>query len=137
MSRPFATCLVVLGLLAAAPAWARGEATPLKFAPGASSASVQGGAPQGLHAHYTLGARKGQKMKLRVSSTGNNAGIAIFLPGWTFDKDGYPSGKMLAGAGEKEDVSTWNGTLPASGTYLVDIGGRHGGTDYKLTVEIK
>ena len=134
MTRYVAT-LLALGLLAAGPALALPPVfQTLKFKPGASSATVSGGAPQGIHTCYTLGARKGQKLKMRVSATADNAGVTIYLPGWKRDKEGYPDGKWLAGA---QDVSRWSGSLPASGTYLVDVGGRHGGTDYKLTVEVK
>ncbi len=46
-------------------------------------------------------------------------------------------GPTLAGVGEGEDAMKWNGRLPASGKYLIEVGGTRGNASYQLTVAIK
>lgn len=109
-------------------AWA-GVTKPIRFAPGASSGTVSGAVVRGERDVYTLAARKGQHMEVRVTSPEDNAVFQILAPG----KDQ----KALQGAGDGDDARTWNGPLPSSGTYRIVVGGTRGNATYKMTVTIR
>ncbi len=122
---PLAACVALL--CAASLTLAAG--IPLRFAPGASSATVEGGIARGETASYLVGAKAGQTMSVTVASEENNAVVTIYLPG--------RSGKTLPGAGEGQDAAAWKGTLPESGTYRIEVGATRGGAAYSLSVEIR
>lgn len=102
---------------------------PLRFAPGASGATVEGGIARGETVSYLVGARAGQTMSVAVVSEEDNAVFTIHLPG--------SSGKTLPGAGEGQDAAAWKGTLPESGTYRIEVGATRGGAGYSLSVGIR
>lgn len=131
--------LILAGLLLAAPAGAEPPVTPIRFAPGTSSAELSGGVERGGRAIYALGARAGQTMQLRVTAVDRNAAVQIWLPGAALpveDPMGEIRGETLPGAGEGQDATGWSGRLPRSGTYLVVIGPTRGGASFTLRVSI-
>lgn len=96
---------------------------PIAFAPGTFSATVAGKAALGFGDTYTLRARAGQTLALRVSSQrGTAVGGVIVLHGNTLVADA----KLR-----------WTGKLPANGEYAISV---EGATDslvpYRLTVTI-
>ena len=127
-------------LLGSAPAFAQagcGRPTPIQFAAGASSATVEGGAPRGEISCYTITARAGQRMEVTISSVENNGVFQIYAPGWT-DKPGEgPDGKPLPGVEPGTDAMRFAGVLPVSGRYLIVAGSTRGGTTFRLSVAIK
>jgi hypothetical protein len=99
---------------AAAPATAQDKVTttPVHFTKGASSATLSGAVKGYDSAHYTLSARAGQMM--RVSITGSsNANFNVFAPG------DVPGAATAIGSGAVGQ--DWNGTLPTTGTYTVQV----------------
>jgi flagellar hook assembly protein FlgD len=99
----------------------------LKFARGKSSTVVSGAVIRGDRDTYRLGAKSGQTMSVKITSTENNAVFQIQ------DADG----NFLAGADEGDDAMKWSGALPSSSDYKIIVGGTRGNAAYKLTVSIK
>lgn len=119
--------LVALSWVCAAPVKA-GVNQEIRFARGASSASVEGGVIRGERDVYTLVARKGQRMTVTITSVEDNAVFQIYPP---------ESEEGLSGAADGEDAKTWKGALPVSGRYRIVVGGTRGNCTYTLKVGIK
>jgi hypothetical protein len=100
----------------------------LRFPRGATSTVVKGSVVRGDRDRYLVGAKAGQHMAVRISSLENNAVFQIFSPG---------SKETLQGAGEMDDATTWEGDLPASGDYVIAVGGTRGNASYRLEVSVK
>ncbi|HMQ30062.1 MAG TPA: hypothetical protein PKD53_05005, partial [Chloroflexaceae bacterium] len=98
----------------------------ISFAPGATSAAVEGAVIRGERKHYVLWAAAGQQMSLQLSTLEQNG--ALVLTG--------PDGAPLPGAAPGEDAAAWSGLLPATGDYLVEVGPTRGNATYRLTVSI-
>jgi hypothetical protein len=125
---------LLLGLLLlAGPATAQQD---IRFARGASSAEVSGTVLRGERVAYSLGARAGQAMTLRIASPGENAVFQLYAPGARLTPDGV-AGEPLPGAAEGEDARRWQGRLPADGAYLVVVGATRGNAAYRLEVAIR
>jgi len=84
---------------------------PVKFAKGASGATLSGGFAGYDSVEYSLAARAGQTLHVRVQ--GQGAQFNVFAPG---DRPGSATaiGTGYAGA-------DWTGTLPASGAYTIQV----------------
>ena len=111
----------------------------LRFAPGQNAGDANGGLPRGDLACWTLSARSGQTMTASVSSTGQNAVMQVYAPGWKTTKsegDYHFAGRALKNAAEGDDATHWAGSLPVSGKYLFVLGTTSGGGDYDLHVSI-
>ena len=106
-----------------------GVTKPIRFAPGTSSGVVEGSVVRGESDIYTLKAKTGQQMNVRITSVEDNAVFQIFQPG--------AGQKALPGAADGQDAKTWKGKLPATGEYRIVVGGTRGNCSYKLTVTIK
>ena len=100
----------------------------VQFAQGENSAVLEGSVARGERTRFVLHARAGQQMQLRIGSREDNAVFAVLQPGRK---------QWLAGASELDDAKQWSGTLPASGEYLIIVGGTRGNTRYKLTVALQ
>jgi len=113
---------------------------PIRFARGAWSAEVRGAVIRGERALYSIEARKGQRLSLRIVAPENNAVFQIYAPGAkpeTRNSVLEIRGEALPGAGEGDDATRWTGTLPRSGPYLLIVGGTRGNATYRLTVTIR
>jgi hypothetical protein len=113
---------------------------PIRFARGATSAAIEGAVVRGARDLYTLDARGGQAAQFRISSAERNAVFQIYAPGAVHSvRDGIHEveGTALPGAGEADDATTWSGRLPASGTYLIVVGGTRGNASYRLGVTVR
>lgn len=131
----FAAWLVV-------PACASGAepAEPIRFARGASSAVVRGAVIRSERALYTLEARAGQRLSLRIAAVERNAAFQLYAPGArpeVRDSVLEVAGEALPGAAEGDDARRWTGTLRRSGAYLVVVGATRGNATYRLTVTIR
>lgn len=125
---------ILLGALAlAAPALAQQE---IRFARGASSAVLEGSVLRGERAAYTLSARAGQAMTLRIASPEDNAVFQLYAPGARLTAQGV-AGTALPGAAEGEDARSWQGRLPAGGAYLILVGATRGNAAYRLEVGVR
>ena len=113
---------------------------PVRFARGASSAELRGAVVRGERAFYSIGARGGQRMWLRIAAPERNAVFQVYAPGAkieTIDSVPEVAGEALPGAGEGADARRWTGVLPRSGVYLLAVGATRGNATYRLTVAIR
>lgn len=85
---------------------------PVKFAKGASSATIKGDFAGYDSVQYTLAAKTGQTMTVKVAGS-TNANFNVFAPGAT---PGQAQALGQGGVG-----SDWSGALPATGTYTVQV----------------
>lgn len=112
---PFRSILLT-ALLALAPTLAgaadKVTTTPVQFAKGTSSATLRGTVAGYDTVRYTVGARAGQTMTVTLAGSAN-ANFNVYAPG------------VVAGQGEAlggtDETRRWTGTLPASGTYVVQV----------------
>ena len=88
-----------------------GPAQPIQFAPGATEAGAQGQVNANGIATYSISAQAGQVMELTLSSNSQSARIAVLSP----------AGAPLAPQRGNPEGTYWQSTLPASGTYLVQV----------------
>jgi hypothetical protein len=113
----------------------------IRFARGASSAEVHGAVVRGERALYSVEAREGQHMSLRITSIESNAVFQVYAPGAEArlgDASALEiAGQALTGAREGDDATRWTGVLPRSGPYLLVVGATRGNTTYRLTVKIR
>ena len=124
----FAVCALGAAFLLS-PEWSQAkDMKPIAFASGANSASFKGDI-QGMDRDvYPITAKAGQTMKVTVKNKLKLVLFHIQVPG---------AEKYLPGAGEEDDATTWQGTLPASGTYKIIVGAMKGkDTTYTLDVQI-
>ncbi|WP_207538014.1 hypothetical protein [Sabulicella rubraurantiaca] len=131
---------LILLALALAPGLAAAEGcnppAPLRFAPGASGTVVDGAVPRGAPDCFTLRARAGQTMEVRVDSPERNAALSVWAPGWRLAVDG------TAVDITPDPLDTGNGkrfrlVLPRSGEYLLVMGTERGGAPYRMTLSIR
>ena len=124
MSLRIASTAALLALLAL-PGHTQ-DSRRIRFARGATSATVEGAVVRGERARYRLGARAGQRLRVFIRAAEGNAVFQLLAPG----------GRPLPGAGEMDDARRWSGVLPATGDYTVVVGGTRGNAAYRLTVAI-
>lgn len=132
--------LLLAGAGAADPARPAQPVEPLRFARGASSAEVRGAVIRGERALYSVDARGGQRMSLRIAAPERNAVFQVYAPGAkpeTNDATLEVAGEALPGVGEGTDARRWAGVLPRSGEYLVVVSATRGNATYRLTVAIR
>lgn len=123
-----AALAVVLLLVGSAAAPAKGVNRKVRFARGSTSTTIERAVARGDRDRYTVGAKAGQRMTVRVYSLDNNAVFQIYRPGGK---------RALAGAAEAEDATSWEGELPATGNYVIVVGGTRGGAEYSLSISIE
>ena len=119
--------LMTLVLSVASITSADGVRKRLKFAKGRSATTVSGAVIRGDQDTYIIGARKGQTMRVKITSLEKNAVFDV--------KDA--NGNYLQDAGESDDATNWTGDLPSTGDYEITVSGTRGNATYKLTVSIK
>ena len=85
---------------------------PVQFAKGAHSAKVDGSFSGYDSINYTLSAKAGQTMTVDITGS-NNANFNVFAPG---DLPGQAAALGNGSVGTK-----WQGTLPKSGKYLIQV----------------
>lgn len=73
---------------------------------------------------YTVYARAGQRIRVRITAGESNAALQVI----------GPNGHFLPGAGEGMDAARWQGRLPLSGIYTIVVGGTRGNATYALTI---
>src|SRR4051794_8416042 len=105
---------LIAGLDTPERAWSAGEITPIRFAHGASSAEVHGAVIRGERTLYSVEARRGQHMSLRITALEGNAVFQVYAPGAkprVRDDVLEIAGEALPGAGEGDDATRWTGAL--------------------------
>lgn len=108
----FAFALALLVAPAMAVSADKVTTVPVKFAKGASSATIKGGFAGYDSVQYTLAAKAGQTMTVKIAGN-TNANFNVFAPG------AVPGQAQALGQGGVG--SDWSGALPASGTYTVQV----------------
>lgn len=73
---------------------------------------------------YTVSARENQQMTVSITSIESNASFYVYSSDET----------SLSGT---TDVKHWNGKLPTTGDYIIEVGATRGNATYKLNVSIK
>jgi hypothetical protein len=116
-------CALAFSLLSA-----QGVKKKIRFAKGTSSATIKGGVVRGDRDRYYIGARKGQKMTVKITSLEKNAVFQVYFHG---------EEEALPGADEGDDATNWSGELPIDNEYVIVVGGTRGNASYTLTVSIK
>ncbi len=99
----------------------------VRFPRGGTTATLKNSVVRGTVDRYTIGARSGQKMTVRITSLEDNAIFVIY----------QPDGEILEGTGEGPNEMNWNGALPRSGDYVIEVGGTRGNATYKLKVTVR
>ncbi len=100
--------------------------TRIQFAPGAFSASRAGSLDAYEINGYVLRAVQGQKMVANVISTHHHVMLTIF---------GVSDGRVLV-RGSENGATSWQGRLPATQDYAMDVISDGNPADYELVVEI-
>lgn len=134
-------CVVWLILSLTVPALACPPVKPLRFAPGADSARIEGGVPRGMRDCLSLGLGQGQRLVVAVlPGEDDNVVFQIYRPGWRVSgaADGVAiDGTPLPGTAEGTDARAFDGRVPVSGTYLLVIGTTRGGGAYRVSVSAR
>jgi hypothetical protein len=125
-TKPVMAALIVA--LAAGFIFADGVKKKVRFARGTSSTTITGAVIRGERDRYYVGAKKGQKMSVKITSLEKNAVFQIYLSG---------EQEALPGAGDGDDAMKWSGELPADSEYVIVVGGARGNATYTLTISIK
>jgi hypothetical protein len=137
--RPLLALLTVSALLAGVGE--AGVSKEVTFAKGSNSTLIKGSVIRGESDHFFLTAKAGQEMEASLTAEEKNAAFAIYQPGYKAGKDAAGileiKGATLTGAGEGEDATSWKGSLPSSGKYLILVGGTRGNATYKLKITIR
>jgi hypothetical protein len=107
---------------------AEGIRKRIKFPRGRTSTVVSNAVLREDVDRYLVGARAGQRMKVEISSVEGNAAFQIHRP----DNQG-----MLPGAAWDDDATSWNGELPETGDYVIEVAPTRGNATYRLKVEIR
>lgn len=109
-----AVTAALLAMMMATTAQAADKVTtvPVQFAKGAHSAKVDGSFSGYDSINYTLSAKAGQTMTVDITGS-NNANFNVFAPG---DQPG-----QAAALGNGYVGTKWQGTLPKSGKYLIQV----------------
>ena len=121
--------LLASALAGAMPAYAapvaQGGVQRIRFAPGATSAVVEGNIGGGQVARYVLTALAGQTMSVQIYSDGTPFFVNLFDPSRTI-------------MGAAQNGEQWSGRLPSTGDYLLIVypAPYTGNTNYQLRVEI-
>lgn len=115
---------LILAVLFSSFAIAKGVKQNVVFPKGQNGTTIDGSVVRGDQDIYILRANAGQTMT--VSVTGD-AAFVIY----------QPNGKTLPNAGEGQDATQWEGTLPAKGAYKIEVGGIRGNAEYSLTIGIE
>ena len=119
--------LVVLVFATASVTLADGVRRRIKFQRGRTSTVISNAVLRDEIDEYILNARAGQKMKVDISSVEDNASFQITRPDKT---------QLLPGAAFDDDAKHWNGELPESGDYTIEVAPTRGNATYRLKIEI-
>jgi hypothetical protein len=107
---------------------AQGVKKKVRFAKGTSSITIREAVVSGDRDRYYIGAKAGQTMTVKITSTEKNAVFQIYFHG---------EEESLPGAGDGDDAMNWSGKLPIDNEYVIVVGGTRGNATYALTISIK
>ncbi len=107
---------------------AQGIKRRVRFARGTSTITIREAVVRGDRDRYYVGAKAGQTMSVKITSTEKNAVFQIYFHG---------EEESLPGAGDEDDATNWSGQLPIDNEYVIVVGGTRGNATYALTITIK
>lgn len=107
---------------------AQGVKKKVRFAKGTSSITIREAVVRGDRDRYYIGAKAGQTMTVKITSTEKNAVFQILFHG---------EEESLPGASDGDDAMNWSGKLPIDNEYVIVVGGTRGNANYALTISIK
>jgi hypothetical protein len=107
---------------------AQGVKKKVRFPKGTSSITIRDAVVRGDRDRYYVGAKAGQRMSVKITSTEKNAVFQIYFHG---------EEESLPGAGDGDDATSWSGELPIDNEYVIVVGGTRGNANYALTISIK
>jgi hypothetical protein len=105
----------------------------VRFAKGASGTVIEGGVIRGERDRYLLGAAKGQYLSIKIESPENNAVVDVYSPGAQYSDETDIRGTTLP---QGKEIKSATLQLPASGQYLLVVGGTRGNAQYRLSVSV-
>lgn len=97
----------------------------ITFARGATSARVEGTARAGVQPRYVFGARRGQTLRIRVTSPTDAVNYGLTAP------DGQPIKRVAQRARQGQFE------LPATGDYVISLAAADDRATYTVVVEIE
>lgn len=106
------------------PTFSLPDAAKIRFTPDTTYGAVRGTIEPGKTQNFALDAQQGQPMLASVASTDNDVTMSIFAE----------SGTMLLPV--SQGWSNWQGTLPATQDYYIQIIGGASEEDYSLWISI-
>ena len=123
----YAPLFLLLLLLLSNPGLAQNDRmVPVRFAPGASGATLVEGIARGDTTTFVLEAAAGQRMRIVCDSVEDNAEFDVISPG----------GWELGHSRPKNGQQVWYSELPHNGAYHVIVGTTRGGAEATITFEI-
>lgn len=99
----------------------------VRFAKGATSRTYKDAVYRSINA-YTVSARRGQTMTVKIISPENLA---------AFDVTRSNGNNKLPTKIAPPDQTKWTGVLPASGDYFIAVVSDRGGSEYTITISVK
>ena len=123
MKRAFAVIVIAL-LLCTTDAGAQCKSQRVKFQRGSTTAALRGKVTAARAVCYELRARAGQKMSVRLTSTGKKVRFGVMPPG--FDRE-----PLI------EDVTNWEAVLEEGGDYAISITVPKGSDFYTFEVTVQ
>lgn len=130
-----AIALALAALFAAGTARATDMLRPVHFASGQSAITLDGAVVRGDSDIWSFAANAGQSATITVTSLEDNAAFAIFEPPASVSH--ADDGIDVDGTILTADTRSWEGKLPASGEYYVEVSGDRGNATYKLSIAIE
>lgn len=122
------TAVIFICVFGFSSVFAQGVKKKVRFAKGTSSITIREAVVRGDRDRYYVGAKAGQRMSVKITSTEKNAVFQIYFHG---------EEESLPGAGEEDDATNWSGQLPIDNEYVIVVGGTRGNATYALTISIK
>jgi hypothetical protein len=123
-----ALAIVFICAFAFSSLFAQGVKKKVRFPKGTSSITIRDSVVRGDRDRYYVGAKAGQRMSVKITSTEKNAVFQIYFHG---------EEESLPGAGDGDDATSWSGELPIDNEYVIVVGGTRGNASYALTISIK
>jgi hypothetical protein len=123
-----ALAIVFICAFAFSSLFAQGVKKKVRFPKGTSSITIRDSVVRGDRDRYYVGAKAGQRMSVKITSTEKNAVFQIYFHG---------EEESLPGAGDGDDATSWSRELPIDNEYVIVVGGTRGNASYALTISIK
>ncbi|MDX6404347.1 MAG: hypothetical protein QOH70_1802 [Blastocatellia bacterium] len=123
-----ALAIAIISIFACSSLFPQGVKKKVRFPKGTSSITIRDSVVRGDRDRYYVGAKAGQRMSVKITSTEKNAVFQIYFHG---------EEESLPGAGDGDDATSWSGELPIDNEYVIVVGGTRGNASYALTISIK